>query len=174
MRPDTSLSAIVCSRTKASAANPLPGDAQSIVASRRKILVVPVRLIGEAMTNRTVERRTLPGAMEGSAAVLLRVIHASVDARHRREMCSLHRLQEPLSREPRDFGRCLIVYRHHRAHIDLAKHEQVLTRGRTRTIKKVGIPDDRHSVTLDAEELHHLRRPFCLHLSSQRLEFRCR
>src|SRR5467141_4147274 len=71
----------------------------------------------------------------------------------------------------RDSCRCLVRDREDGTDVDLAQYVAVLARRRTRSIEKVGVPDDWKRRGLDAQDIYHLWRPLGFHLGPEHLKW---
>src|SRR5438067_1697886 len=66
---------------------------------------------------------------------------------------------------------CLVRDREDRANVDLAQNVAVFARRGSWSIEKIGVPDDGQRRGVNAQDLHHLRRPLGFHLRPERLKW---
>src|ERR1700719_3435488 len=78
---------------------------------------------------------------------------------------------QPTPCQTRDSCRRLVRDREDRTDVDFAQNVAVFGRCGARSIKKVGVPDDRKRRGVDAQDLHHLRRPLGFHLRPEHLKW---
>src|SRR6202030_4574405 len=77
---------------------------------------------------------------------------------------------QPTPCQTRDSCRCLVRDREDRTDVDFAQDVAVFARRRAWSIEKVGVPDDWERRGVDAQDLHHLRRPLGFHLRPEHLK----
>src|ERR1700730_4161412 len=80
--------------------------------------------------------------------------------------CALY----PTPCQTRDSCRCLVRDREDRTDVDFAQDVAVFARCSAWPVEKIGVPDDRKARGVDAQDLHHLRRPLGFHLGPEHLK----
>src|ERR1700720_2567819 len=78
---------------------------------------------------------------------------------------------QPTPCQMSDSCRCLVRDREDRTDVDFAQDVAVFARRGAWPVEKIGVPDDWKGRGVDAQDLHHLRRPLGFHLGPEHLKW---